>query len=190
VHQQTLFRASESSMLLCDVSCRSFTRSPSISAVCRSLGFKRPLPVQSMYIFKQPNIGGEVVSRCRPPRQPPRPQACLAQAQSNMVVLLVVTHVAYCESIGTNCPFVACVKICTVNDVPSWVGLCNACKLARRGPGLWVTCCAAAGGKTAPSLLCTSCTYSYITHAGVTQPAVACVHSAAGAPPGQHLPLH
>lgn len=41
---------------------RSFTRSPSVSAVCRSLGFKRPLPVQSMYIFKQPNIGGEVVS--------------------------------------------------------------------------------------------------------------------------------
>lgn len=41
---------------------RSFTRSPSIAAVCRSLGFKRPLPVQSMYIFKQPNIGGEVVS--------------------------------------------------------------------------------------------------------------------------------
>lgn len=40
---------------------RSFTRSPSVSAVCRSLGFKRPLPVQSMYICKQPHIGGEVV---------------------------------------------------------------------------------------------------------------------------------
>mgnify|MGYP001810164721 FL=1 len=41
---------------------RSFTRSPAVSAVCRSLGFQRPMPVQSMYIFKQPNIGGEVVS--------------------------------------------------------------------------------------------------------------------------------
>ena len=30
-------------------------------AVARSLGFKRPLPVQSMLIFKQPHVGGEVV---------------------------------------------------------------------------------------------------------------------------------
>lgn len=41
---------------------REFTRSQPVSAVLQSLGFKRPLPVQSMYIFKQPNIGGEVVS--------------------------------------------------------------------------------------------------------------------------------
>jgi len=39
---------------------RAFTRSPPVSAVLRSLGYRRPLPVQSMYIFKQPNIGGEV----------------------------------------------------------------------------------------------------------------------------------
>lgn len=39
-----------------------FTRSQPVSAVLRSLGFQRPLPVQSMYIFKQPSIGGEVVS--------------------------------------------------------------------------------------------------------------------------------
>jgi phytanoyl-CoA hydroxylase len=39
-----------------------FTRSQPVAAVVRSLGFQRPLPVQSMYIFKQPSIGGEVVS--------------------------------------------------------------------------------------------------------------------------------
>ncbi|KAF6249728.1 hypothetical protein COO60DRAFT_1706389 [Scenedesmus sp. NREL 46B-D3] len=37
-----------------------FTRSQPVAAVLRSLGFQRPLPVQSMYIFKQPSIGGEV----------------------------------------------------------------------------------------------------------------------------------
>eukprot|EP00878_Enallax_costatus_P002888 GHUV01003082.1.p1 GENE.GHUV01003082.1~~GHUV01003082.1.p1 ORF type:complete len:349 (+),score=56.95 GHUV01003082.1:509-1555(+) len=40
---------------------RSFTRSPAIAAILQSLGYQRPLPVQSMYIFKQPSIGGEVV---------------------------------------------------------------------------------------------------------------------------------
>ena len=39
----------------------SFAASPAVSALLRSLGFARPLPVQSMYIFKQPGIGGEVV---------------------------------------------------------------------------------------------------------------------------------
>jgi phytanoyl-CoA hydroxylase len=37
-----------------------FSRSPSIAALLRSLGYARPLPVQSMYIFKGPQIGGEV----------------------------------------------------------------------------------------------------------------------------------
>lgn len=32
-----------------------------MAAVLRSLGYQRPLPVQSMYIFKQPSIGGEVI---------------------------------------------------------------------------------------------------------------------------------
>jgi len=31
---------------------RAFSRSPRVSAVMKSLGYKRPLPVQSMYIFK------------------------------------------------------------------------------------------------------------------------------------------
>ncbi|GFR47814.1 hypothetical protein Agub_g9591 [Astrephomene gubernaculifera] len=40
---------------------REFSRSPAVCNVLRSLGYKRPLPVQSMYIFKQPSIGGEVI---------------------------------------------------------------------------------------------------------------------------------
>eukprot|EP00775_Hariotina_reticulata_P010651 gene10651-10810_t len=40
---------------------RAFTRSQPVAAVLQSLGYIRPLPVQSMYIFKQPNIGGEVM---------------------------------------------------------------------------------------------------------------------------------
>ena len=36
-------------------------RSQAMQALFRSLEFKRPLPVQSMYICKQPKIGGEVV---------------------------------------------------------------------------------------------------------------------------------
>ncbi len=38
-----------------------FSRMPEIAAVATDLKFRRPLLVQSMYIFKQPNIGGEVV---------------------------------------------------------------------------------------------------------------------------------
>jgi phytanoyl-CoA hydroxylase len=37
-----------------------FSRTPEIAALASSLKFRRPLLVQSMYIFKQPNIGGEV----------------------------------------------------------------------------------------------------------------------------------
>ncbi|KAL6745238.1 hypothetical protein V8C86DRAFT_2984461 [Haematococcus lacustris] len=44
-----------------DPEFRAFSRSPEVAAVLRSLGYRRPLPVQSMYIFKQPHIGGEVV---------------------------------------------------------------------------------------------------------------------------------
>eukprot|EP00243_Klebsormidium_subtile_P004073 TRINITY_DN17848_c0_g1_i1.p1 TRINITY_DN17848_c0_g1~~TRINITY_DN17848_c0_g1_i1.p1 ORF type:complete len:290 (-),score=42.38 TRINITY_DN17848_c0_g1_i1:330-1199(-) len=44
-----------------DPAFRSFSRSEKVAAVMASLGYKRPLPVQSMYIFKQPGIGGEVV---------------------------------------------------------------------------------------------------------------------------------
>ena len=40
---------------------RQFSRSDKMQNLYRSLGFVRPLPVQSMYIFKQPTIGGAVV---------------------------------------------------------------------------------------------------------------------------------
>lgn len=39
---------------------RSITHSPKMQALVRSLGLQMPVVVQSMYIFKQPHIGGEV----------------------------------------------------------------------------------------------------------------------------------
>ena len=44
-----------------DPAFRAFSRSAKMHAIYRALGFRRPLPVQSMYIFKQPSIGGPVV---------------------------------------------------------------------------------------------------------------------------------
>lgn len=38
----------------------SFSRSPELEALAEDLGVSRPLLIQSMYIFKQPEIGGEV----------------------------------------------------------------------------------------------------------------------------------
>mgnify|MGYP001086998093 CR=1 FL=1 len=38
-----------------------FSRSPALAAVARDAGLVEPLLLQSMYIFKQPRIGGEVV---------------------------------------------------------------------------------------------------------------------------------
>eukprot|EP00873_Tetraselmis_striata_P035894 jgi/Tetstr1/456158/TSEL_042926.t1 len=40
---------------------RKFSRSSKMKALATSLGFRRPLPVQSMYIFKQPQIGGSCI---------------------------------------------------------------------------------------------------------------------------------
>lgn len=37
-----------------------FSRAPAVAALARELGFVAPLLLQSMYIFKQPHIGGEV----------------------------------------------------------------------------------------------------------------------------------
>lgn len=37
-----------------------FSRKPQLAAMAGDLGFQKPLLLQSMYIFKQPNIGGEV----------------------------------------------------------------------------------------------------------------------------------
>jgi phytanoyl-CoA hydroxylase len=38
----------------------SFSRKPELAAICADLGYVEPLLLQSMYIFKQPNIGGAV----------------------------------------------------------------------------------------------------------------------------------
>ncbi len=38
-----------------------FSRSPKLAKVAETLGFERPAIIQSMYIFKPPRIGGEVV---------------------------------------------------------------------------------------------------------------------------------
>ncbi|KAM0950961.1 putative phytanoyl-CoA dioxygenase [Dioscorea sansibarensis] len=40
---------------------KKFSHSDKISGLLLSLGYKRPVIIQSMYIFKQPGIGGEVV---------------------------------------------------------------------------------------------------------------------------------
>jgi len=37
-----------------------FSRTPALASLVRSLGYARPLLLQSMYIFKQPHVGGEV----------------------------------------------------------------------------------------------------------------------------------
>ncbi|MBO0724086.1 MAG: phytanoyl-CoA dioxygenase family protein [Blastocatellia bacterium] len=37
-----------------------FSRKPELAAICADLNYAEPLLLQSMYIFKQPNIGGEV----------------------------------------------------------------------------------------------------------------------------------
>jgi len=43
-----------------DPAFRRFSRTPALASLAGSLGYERPLLVQSMYIFKQPEIGGEV----------------------------------------------------------------------------------------------------------------------------------
>ncbi|HEX8096435.1 MAG TPA: phytanoyl-CoA dioxygenase family protein [Pyrinomonadaceae bacterium] len=37
-----------------------FSRSPALARIARDLGYANPLLIQSMYVFKQPRIGGEV----------------------------------------------------------------------------------------------------------------------------------
>jgi len=44
-----------------DPAFRKFSRSPKMLQLLKTLGYQKPTPVQSMYIFKQPKIGGEVV---------------------------------------------------------------------------------------------------------------------------------
>lgn len=44
-----------------DPDFKNFTYSDKLSSLLKSLDYKRPVIIQSMYIFKQPGIGGEVV---------------------------------------------------------------------------------------------------------------------------------
>lgn len=44
-----------------DPTFRSFSRSPALASIFRSLNYARPLPVQSMLICKSARVGGEVV---------------------------------------------------------------------------------------------------------------------------------
>ncbi|XP_050360441.1 phytanoyl-CoA dioxygenase domain-containing protein 1 [Nymphalis io] len=41
---------------------RCYTYSDRVKAICRELGFREPAVVQSMYIYKNPGLGGEVVA--------------------------------------------------------------------------------------------------------------------------------
>ncbi|MEO7331982.1 MAG: phytanoyl-CoA dioxygenase family protein [Minicystis sp.] len=45
----------------CDPAFDAFSRTPALAALAGDLGLSDPLLLQSMYIFKQPHIGGEVV---------------------------------------------------------------------------------------------------------------------------------
>ena len=56
---------------------RSFSRSPKMAALLRSVGMTRPTPVQSMYITKQPSLGGEVVPHQDSAFLTTTPQTCV-----------------------------------------------------------------------------------------------------------------
>lgn len=60
-----------------DPAFRKFSRSDRMATVFKALGFRRPLPVQSMYIFKQPKIGGPVVPHQDRCDLHPQGQTCL-----------------------------------------------------------------------------------------------------------------
>lgn len=55
----------------------SFCRQPQLKAICEGLGQQSPLLLQSMYIFKQPHIGGEVVCHQDATYLRTEPETCL-----------------------------------------------------------------------------------------------------------------
>ncbi len=55
-----------------------FSRQPAFSAIAEGLGHQHPLLLQSMYIFKQPHIGGEVKCHQDSTYIWTEPQTCLA----------------------------------------------------------------------------------------------------------------
>jgi phytanoyl-CoA hydroxylase len=54
-----------------------FSRQPQLQALASDLGIQRPLLLQSMYIFKQPGIGGEVVCHTDSTFLYTEPQSCI-----------------------------------------------------------------------------------------------------------------
>lgn len=54
-----------------------FARQPAFHDICSGLGHQNPLPLQSMYIFKQPHIGGEVVCHQDATYLRTDPQTCI-----------------------------------------------------------------------------------------------------------------
>jgi len=54
-----------------------FARQPAFKKICIGLGHTKPLPLQSMYIFKQPHIGGEVVCHQDATYLRTEPQTCI-----------------------------------------------------------------------------------------------------------------
>lgn len=54
-----------------------FARQGAFRQICVGLGHKKPLPLQSMYIFKQPHIGGEVVCHQDATYLRTKPETCL-----------------------------------------------------------------------------------------------------------------
>jgi len=54
-----------------------FCRQPALKTVCEGLGLTSPLLLQTMYIFKQPHIGGEVVCHQDATYLRTDPQTCL-----------------------------------------------------------------------------------------------------------------
>jgi len=54
-----------------------FARQSAFKAICEGLGQQQPLPLQSMYIFKQPHIGGEVVCHQDATYLRTTPETCL-----------------------------------------------------------------------------------------------------------------
>jgi phytanoyl-CoA hydroxylase len=54
-----------------------FARQDAFKLICTGLGQQQPLPLQSMYIFKQPHIGGEVVCHQDATYLRTEPESCL-----------------------------------------------------------------------------------------------------------------
>jgi phytanoyl-CoA hydroxylase len=60
-----------------DETFSAFARQPAFRAISEGLGQQAPMPLQSMYIFKQPHIGGEVVCHQDGTYLRTKPETCL-----------------------------------------------------------------------------------------------------------------